>query len=192
VAVTLPGSPASGSTSRGSGSGSKGAAEFLWNPRGHAGCAIVDAPRSKAVIGKFPPGQRFSLGDVQIEAGDTRQGWAAVLLTAIDGPNFRSPGRLLVTAAAYTENTAMGWIDAHKSTVGSDWGRAPSLVEGVAAIVSLPATAQRVRAWSLDERGQRKAPVEIQPDGKRAKLAIGPAHETLWYEVEIKSGTDEK
>lgn len=180
VAVAVPGETASASPPS-----AKSQPEFLWNPPGHSDSATINAPRSKAVIGKFPAGERFELGDVEVRAGDTRQEWATVLLTAIDGPDFRSPGRLLVTAAGYAENTAMGWRRQQKSTVGSDWGRAPSLVEGVGADIILPMSASRLRAWSLDERGQRRAAVEIQPEASHAKLAIGPAHQTLWYEVEI-------
>lgn len=180
VAVALPGGAAAAAVFA-----RKNEFEFLWNPSDHAECATIDAPRSKAVVGKFPPGERFALGDVEILAGETRQDWATVLLTAIDGDDFQSPGRLLITAAGYAENTAMGWKNEQKSTVGSDWGRPPSLVEGVGAQIVLPVPAARVRAWSLDERGQRKAAIQINAQGSQAKLAIGPAYETLWYEVAI-------
>ena len=58
------------------------------------------------------------------------------------------------------------------------WGKRPSLVEGVAATIKLP-NAAKLRAWALDERGQRGAEVPV----KDGALEIGPEHKTLWYEV---------
>jgi hypothetical protein len=145
---------------------------------------LVDGPRSKCVVGDFR-GKPFALGDVRVDPGATRQGWAVVTLTARDGANFSAPGRVLVTATGMAENTGMKWTDAEKTSVGTNWGKAPSLVEGVAATITLPAPAGRVRAWALDERGARgKAIIPKGVDG-RAALAVGPEFKTVWYEVEI-------
>lgn len=38
---------------------------------------------------------------------------------------------ILSTATGYVENTDMKWKDEEKSSVGKDWGKAPSLVEGI-------------------------------------------------------------
>ncbi|MBI2299762.1 MAG: hypothetical protein HYU66_12620, partial [Armatimonadetes bacterium] len=63
-------------------------------------------------------------------------------------------------------------------------GRAPSLVEGIAATVTLPAGGT-ARAWALDERGQRGAEVPVKVDGATATIAIGARFKTLWYEIEV-------
>jgi hypothetical protein len=158
---------------------------FAWRPGGEPGVVTIDAARSKAIIGRFAPGTATKLGDVTITAGPTRQEWATLLLTALDAPDFRSPGRVLITAAGYAENTGMGWKNAGKSTVGSDWGASPSLVEGIVAEIAMPARAAKVRAWPLDERGQRKRPLKVRDQNGRALISIGPEHGTLWYEVEL-------
>ncbi len=126
-----------------------------------------------------------ALGDVTITPGKTRQDWAAITISAKDAADFHSPGHFLITATGYVENTAMGWKDAAKTTVSSDWGRGPTLVEGVAATLTLPVPAHRVRAWPLDERGQRRSPMQLADSGGKATIAIGPEFKTLWYEVEI-------
>ncbi|HEX8204081.1 MAG TPA: carbohydrate binding domain-containing protein [Isosphaeraceae bacterium] len=183
VGVTLPGAAA----------GSAAAADpaprgrFSWWRDG-PGVVTIAAPRSKAVIGSIDAGP-FDLDDGVIVAPEpNRQGWAAITLTVMEGTDFSSPGRLLVTATGYAENTAMGWKDAAQTSVGRDWGRRPSLVEGIPATITLPVAAARIRAWSLDERGGRRDEVAARPVQGHALLAIGPEHRTLWYEIEIGPG----
>ena len=158
--------------------------ELTWD-LSEAGRGVVTAntPHSKAVIG-FGGGRRFVLGEFLIEPGDGLQnGWSAITLTAID-TGAKSPKHWLITATGYAENTGMKWKNPEKSSVGRDWGSAPSRVEGVPARITLPAAASRVQAWSLDERGQRKQKLsaESAADGKSV-LSIGPQWQTLWYEA---------
>ena len=104
----------------------------------------------------------------------------------MDGADFTQPGRLLLTATGYAENTSMGWKNAQKDTVGSDWGIGPTLVEGIPAAITLPVAAARVTVYALDERGQRREKVAVQDAGGKATFDIGPDHKTIWYEVELK------
>jgi hypothetical protein len=142
-------------------------AEFVWR----TGLVTVNTPRSKAVIG-FAGGQRIELGNMIIEPGPTMQaGWCAITTTEMQ------PGRWLITATGYVENPGMGWKNDEKSTVGRDWGRAPSLIEGIPVKIMLPRAS---RAWALDERGQRGAELPV----RNGVINLGPQHRTLWYEVE--------
>ena len=144
-------------------------AELVWKN----GLVTVNTPHSKAAIG-FAGGKRIKLGSVIIEAGQTIQdGWCAITATEM------RPGHWLITATGYAENTGMGWKNAAKTTVGRDWGKSPSLVEGIPATVTL---AGAFNAWSLDERGQRRAEVPV----RNGKFEIGPHHQTLWYEVQAR------
>lgn len=136
------------------------------------GVFTVTGPRAKAVIG-FARGRAFDLGNGVRVAPVTD--WSAIALTEM------SPHRWLVTATGYAENTGMGWKNAEKTTVGRDWGKAPSLVEGVTAKITFPVA---TKAWALDERGQRKTEVPV----RNGELEIGPQHQTLWYEIETTKG----
>ncbi len=161
--------------------------ELLWDisEKGR-GFVTVNAPKSKAVIG-YGGGKKFDLGGVIIEPGPTSQdGWGVVTLTVMDG-SLKGPGRLLITATGTAENTDMKWKSAAHDSVGRDWGKAPSLVEGVPARITLPVSAAGVKAWALDERGQRREAlaVDADRDGK-AVIGFGPKQRTLWYEVELK------
>lgn len=158
------------------------------------GVLTINTAKSKAVIG-YGGGKSFNLGGVIIEPGTGLQnGWSTITATAVQG-DFTTENRLLITTTGYTENTGMVW-NADKSSListdpsandnwGNGWGVAPSLVEGVPARITLPLPPQGVAAWALDERGQRKAPLNVTTgNGTNSIIAIGPEHQTLWYEVQ--------
>jgi hypothetical protein len=161
--------------------------ELLWDlGTAQRGVVTVNTARSKAVIG-FGGGKRFELGGVIIEPGDTAQaGWSAITLTVMEGQDFKGPARLLVTATGTAENTDMRWKSPARDSVGRNWGRAPSLVEGIPARLTLPVEAEKVRCWALDECGQRGKAVTVRAADGKPVLDIGPAYRTLWYEIELK------
>lgn len=153
--------------------------QMAWNSANAS--VTVNAPRSKAFIGKGT-GNAVALGDVTITPS---QDWSAIALTAMDGNDFHSPGRILITAVGTVENTAMGWKSSAKNSVGKNWGTAPVQAEGIAARIALTVPAAKLKAWTLDERGQRKQQIKVQPEASGAVLELGAAHQTLWYEVDV-------
>ena len=156
----------------------------------------IETPYSVALIG-FTRGMTFDFGGVRIEP---KSEWSCIQMTlepkvlAWDPPSTgsnekgafifpkrgsTSPQKLLITATARAENTDMCWTSAAHESVGKAWGRAPSLVEGVRATISLPTNAARFRAWALDERGIRRKEITL----REGILELDPQHRTLWYEV---------
>jgi hypothetical protein len=185
VGVAVDGSPPVRSTTSDPGEDSI----FSWinGPDEKTGHVTINAPRSKAVIGSTLAGP-FRLGDVTITPKPNRQDWAAITLTALDAPDFRSPGRILVTATGDVGNVGMQWRDESRTTIGTAWGDGPSLVEGIPATLDLPVPAAKVRAWPLDEKGQRRPArtLKIEPTPTGSRLTLGPEARTLWYEIEIQ------
>jgi len=160
--------------------------ELAWRLQENGqGLFEVRAPRTKLLVGRSC-GRTVNLGHgVRVTAGQTSLGWCTISLSLLEGESFdRKPQRALLTATAYTQNTGMEWKDDTRTSVGTRWGNAPSLVEPVAATVSFASAAGPVRLYPLDERGQRCGPaVEAAAGG--SSLAIGPPHRTLWYEIEF-------
>ena len=140
----------------------------------------VDTPKSKAVVG-FAERRSYDLHGVGIEFGALEQGFGSIQLTVVDGADFASAKRILVTAVATAENTGMQWKDSGRDSVGTHWGHAPSLVEGVPAKIKLPGSG-KWKAYALDEHGQHRSEVAIH-DGT---LKIGPSEKTLWYELDAE------
>jgi hypothetical protein len=159
--------------------------QLLWRGGPGSGRVTVNTPRSKAFVGRATQGAE-ALGEVTLEIGKTRQDWAAITLTAMDGPDFVSPGRVLLTATGDFANT--GWsrqAEGDRVTVRDQWGRAPVLVEGIPATITLPVAASRVKAHALDGSGARAGEVPVAGDAQ-AVLTIGPQYRTLWYEIAIE------
>ncbi len=159
--------------------------QLVWNlSMPDAGYVTANARKTKMLIG-FVRNRVFDLGEVTIAPGDTVQDWACITSTVLEGEDFSSPGRILLTATGYAENTNMGW-DEGKFTVGTKWGEAPSMVEGIPAKITLPIRAQRVKVYALDEKGFRKRNLSVEEEEGRSVIRIGPENETLWYEIETK------
>ncbi len=161
--------------------------ELLWenNAEGTGGLVLINTPKTRGLIGSIGSGERhFEIGDLSFTPGKTRTQWACLLLTEQESHRTtflrRTVSRYLLTATASWENTAMGWKDEAQTTVGTDWGQGPVLVEGVYGHLNFP-KARSVRVWVLDERGERRG--EVPVDNRR--FTISPEHRTLWYEVEV-------
>ncbi len=149
---------------------------------------LVRGPRAKAYVG-FAAGRQQDLGDgVRLSVEATSIGWAAVTIAQLDGPRVGGPGRVLMTAAAGYRNPGWGWeeLGRERVTVRRKWGSGPVEVEGVAAHLTLPVPASRVRAWALDPTGRRARPVAVKDSGQGCAIDIGPQYRTLWYLVEVR------
>jgi len=159
--------------------------ELSWGLTGPAGPAVaIDSARSKALIG-YRLGLPIDSGGVELELLSARNDWGTLIATLIEGKDFSSSGHVLLTALGQVENTGQRWLDEKKTTLGRNFGNAPTLVEGIAARVRLPIPAARVRAWSLDERGSRREEIVVSGED-RATLEIGERYRALWYELELK------
>ncbi len=159
--------------------------QITWDAsRPGQGVVSVKSRDSKAVIG-FGAKRVFDLGDgfLLAPSASMQAGFSAITLTTQH--TIQERRHMLITATGYSENTAMGW-NADKSSVGDRWGQAPTLVEGIAALLRVPYRAGEVMAWALDPLGQRRRSLTIKTasDGT-AQVILDPRWGTLWYELEI-------
>ena len=115
-------------------------------------------------------------------------GWATATLTRLDDEKAGEPERYLFVITGETRNTDMVLesLGEDRITVGNRWGKAPVLCEGVAAkLMWKDLKSDRVRAWSLDESGNRRQEIAVNNDGSHAVLETKPEYKTIWYEIEI-------
>jgi hypothetical protein len=154
-----------------------------------AGVVVVDAAKSKAVIG-YGVGRIFTLQGLTLKPGPTLQnGWSAITYTVIE-ENQSGPVRALLTATGYCQNTGMQWRSpAEGRYTLQTWGSGPVLVEGVPAEVEI-AVGKAVRVYALDAKGSRRMEVPVTYTAgdalAAAQFAIGPQYKTLWYEIEYQ------
>ncbi|GAB2888489.1 hypothetical protein GCM10027046_16130 [Uliginosibacterium flavum] len=158
--------------------------ELLWGLDGVNGkTVVIDSPRSKGLIGARL-GKPYDAHGIELELLGARNDWGVLMASLIEGRDFTGPGRVLISALGQVENTGQRWLDEKKTSVGRNFGSAPTVVEGLAARITLPVAASRVRAWALDERGNRREEIKVT-GSERATLEAGEVWRTLWYEIEI-------
>ncbi|MDX2111433.1 MAG: carbohydrate binding domain-containing protein [Verrucomicrobiota bacterium] len=157
----------------------------------YRGNVVNDSPRCAAFLGFTGPLTAVSNG-ITISPNANLNDWQTVTITATKGSlaGRNRASQWLVVTTAKTENTGMVWTSPAHVSVDASWGRAPSLIEPVAATLTLPYPASRVQAWALDTRGQKGAALTVTPlDASTSSLTLGD-HATLWYTVEIASSSD--
>ncbi|MEI8341741.1 MAG: carbohydrate binding domain-containing protein, partial [Verrucomicrobiota bacterium] len=145
---------------------------------------LINTPRSAGLVGAVRAGEIINLGGISITPGITVQNWATITVTVLEGADLKTGKRLLITATGYVENSGMHWKDAAKSSVGRDFGKAPSMVEGIPSTITLPLTGN-YKAWSLDERGRRKNEVLLKRENQSLVIELSPEEKTLWWEIAL-------
>lgn len=156
------------------------------------GVVTINTARTKAVMG-FMNGREFVLGNLGITVGETMQDWATLSLTLRDG-NFEQPqaaASLLVVATGLVENTNMRWTDSSRTSLGTNWGTAPTRIEVIPAIIDLPFASASTRAWVLNETGQRKSEMTVEDNAGKARLVLPASAASLWYEVVVEESAEQ-
>jgi hypothetical protein len=146
-----------------------------------AGLYTVDAPAAKAVVGRCA-GRTTKLKGAEFEVKANSRNFAVLTLNAADGQPLAKSSRLLLTAVGNVENTGMNWNADHTS-VGTKWGSAPTICEGIAAKVAMTTAAKTARVYALDGTGARAGDVPAMLAAGKLSFEIGPQFKTLWYEV---------
>jgi hypothetical protein len=149
-----------------------------------AGLYTVDAPSTKAVVGRCT-GRITRLGGAEFDVKTNVYNFAVLTLSAVDGRPLEQSRRLLLAAAGDVENTGMGWNAEHTS-VGRRWGSAPTICEGIAAQISFSTVLKSAKVYALDGAGARAAEVPASLTGGKLSFDIGPRFKTLWYEIVVE------
>jgi len=163
--------------------------ELTWNvEQPGAGYWTVNTPNTKLFTG-FPRGRTIALGDVSLAIGRTRLDWATVSLVSRQATGFGAAGRpanILVAATGLAENTGMTIQRTSNTAITlRDWGQGPVCVEGIPAVVTLPAAAAGVKCFALDPNGNRKHAVAVEATGSGTRIELKPEYQTVWYEIDI-------
>ena len=139
---------------------------------------IVDTPSTQGFVASRPGVTATT--DLRVA---TRTPFCQVVATALDGLPLSASRRLLLVATARAQNTGQ---TRHAFTKGMlDEGRAPILIEPVAATIELPirtdGAAPRVSAldWYGRRTDQEITPVVVEG---RARIEIGTV-QAGWYEI---------
>jgi len=161
--------------------------ELVWNlDLANQGLVTVNTAKTKALVG-FINNRSQLLGNVGIKVAVTTRNWATVSLTAVRGSfaDSNAAANILVVATGNAENTNMQWKNAAKNSLGTNWGSSPTLVEVIPVTIDLPYASTRIKAWSLNETGQRTSELSVSDKAGKAQLILDGASASLWYEIEV-------
>lgn len=152
--------------------------ELIWGAPSSS--VTIDAVRTKGIIGRVGEAIERDGWSFRIDSARNQRG--VLLVHVMEGKNFQHARKLLAVVMGEVRNSSTKQIDGMHA--GNPWGNAPTQISATTASVSLPMSASRVRAWSLDSRGDRVEPLNVPPGGK-AEIKLGADQKTLWYEIEI-------
>ncbi len=144
-----------------------------------AGRLVIDTPFTQALVG-WVGREPERLAHLEFS---TDNDFAVLAATSIGPEPIENAKRLLVTAIARIEPTGFRWVDSWRHGV-ADPGRAPLLQEPVRARI-VWRRKRRVRAFALDETGERRGPatVEALPDGQGVALVVDGRAAGLHWEL---------
>jgi len=156
--------------------------EINWDTRDSVNAVYsINAPSARAAIG-YIGGKSIELGDVTIAMDTTGFNWATIAITALDGKPLEKSSRILLAAAARVENTDWKW-DADKKTLGTEWGKSPTIAEGIPAKLIFK-NMDKFTVSSLDPSGNKVKEVPVVRHGSDQSFGIGAQYKTLWYIIE--------
>ncbi len=153
--------------------------EIIWDNRDSVNAVYqINSPSAKAAIG-YIGGKNIDLGNITIAMDTTRFNWATITLTALDGKPVEQSSRILLVAAGRVENTGWKW-DADKTTLGGEWGNAPTIAEGIPAKLIFKGM-DKFAVFALDPAGNQGKEVPVSRSGGELSFGIGAQYKTLWY-----------
>jgi hypothetical protein len=148
------------------------------------GLYTVNAPAAKVVVGRCT-GKTTQLTDAEFTVRENPRDFAVIALNAADGKPVPNSGRLLLTTAGNIENTGMGW-NAERTSVGTKWGTAPTLCEGISTKVSIATLAKAAKIHRLDGSGARVGDIPGELKNGVLTFETGPEFQTLWFEIVLE------
>lgn len=158
----------------------------VWDARDRATAhVVIDTPHTLCVWG-LVGGQSVDVGTWQMSFGKIERDYAVVVATSRDDRKIEDSKSVLLTLVSNGENQNMGWNE-ERTTVGTQWGHGPTVVNGVPVELTVPQSQVAKRLFALDSRGKR---VREIPAGKTAgglvSFSLGPQWKTLFYELAEK------
>jgi hypothetical protein len=153
--------------------------EIIWDTRDSINAVFkVNAPASRIAIG-YLGGKSIDLGSLTIRMDTTKNNWATITLTSLDGKPVEESSKVLLVAAGRMENTGWKW-DEKFTTLRDEWGSAPTRAEGIPAKLIFR-DMNSFSVYALDPAGKERAEVVVGRKGGDQIINIGAQYKTLWY-----------
>lgn len=126
----------------------------------------------------------YDLESMKVNVKKTAHRYATIVMTSQDDLPLQNSKSVLLLASSGAENTGMNWNE-DRTSVGSDWGRGPTLINPVQVEIQLPA-GRKPKVYALDGTGKRLQEVPVQQASDGNMLMLNGLYKTLWYELEYQ------
>ncbi len=171
---------------------------------------VLQSPYVAGVLGFLTPSKAVTAGAIDVEIAAGARGYAAVLVTPLDGKPIADSGRLLVSNPGYALRSQPGVTPARPQALvnypqTTDWwtiepdlplkpngdlngGVGPVWMERVELALTVRTTAASIAVYPLDGSGARMSPLageDISPasGGFRVRLQSAGQQFSPWYEI---------
>jgi hypothetical protein len=143
------------------------------------GTLLVNTPRSQAFAG-FKPKQKVSLRNVELEIDN---GFAVVIVTALDDQPLAGSKRILVSALGNAVNTGMTLGPGRNRLENA--GESPVLVEPIVGRLALSGLigGKRALVHALGPNGERDHAVGMVETTAGLSFGLSAEHHTMHYEI---------
>ncbi len=144
---------------------------------------IASSP-SLATFAGYIGGETLIADGCTLTVGAFGNNFAAVTAVATDAQPLGTAKRVLVTVCGRVENQAMGW-NAARTTVGTAWGKGPTLAQHVPARLAFKVTGNR-KVYALAPTGARTRKIPATLDDGQLTFSIEATDATLFYEMTVE------
>ena len=153
---------------------SAGASSFNWYTSSGRGFYAVQGHGAWVYTGYTTDFPVNTFGKISVSSPD----FVAITLTPLKASVFGGAKYILLTASGRCENTGMVF-STDRTTVGTNWGTSPVLIQTVDATISLPSGEWTCQALAPDGTPQTNVPVNGTPGSM--SVHIDPTYSTMWY-----------
>lgn len=132
------------------------------------------------ILGAIANGESQQAGPFTISVQPTSNGHATFAAAALDAKPLAESDKILVTIMNRFENTGWKWNEANTS-IGDDWGRAPTICEGITASFDFEGNGKEYKVHALDGTGAVLKEIPAVNDTGKIRFSISPEDRSLWF-----------
>lgn len=141
---------------------------------------LVSTPTAAAIVG-FIGGTESSAGILSVKTPSFGGNFAALTALTLDNLPFGESASILVTLVGRAQNQDITW-NAERSSLGTQWGHGPTIVERVPATIRLKGVRSK-HVYALAPDGTRKAELATRHEGEVLEFSLPSDCSSIHFEL---------
>ncbi len=149
------------------------------------GTLRIQTPKTMGVWGTIA-NQSFDVGGMKWNVSQVDPDYGILVASSMDDQPISQSKRIVLLAATNTINQGMKWNE-QRTSVGTDWGHAPTQAVAINASVEIPYRFAKAKVSALDGTGRAMKVVPSTVRDNVLRFEIGDTYQTMWYAIEADS-----